>query len=129
MHAHFRHSLHYTFASIYIDTTLRRSQGVVYIRNVAAHWLILHSASARLELKSQRQELLEEIRKEEANLKGAGVPSAEGLTRAAAVDSFDTLMSSVETQVEADKVFRPNPAAQSQWTLKFLLKFSFPVFS
>ena len=81
----------------------------MYIRSVAAHWLVLHSASTRLELKSQRQELLEEISKEEANLKGAGVPSAEGLTRAAAVDTFDTLMSSVETQVEADKVFRPNP--------------------
>lgn len=82
-------------------------------------------ASDGPELNTQRQEELEEMRKEEAKTEGAGASSAETLTHAAAVDTFDTFKSSVAMQVEADKVFRPTSSSQPQWIFSVLFYFNF----
>ena len=70
----------------------------------ANHWIWSPSTVIRSELNLRRQDLLDEIRREEAQAKSDGVATASALTQAAAEDTLDAFMSSVETQVEADKV-------------------------
>lgn len=95
----------------------------VYIWSAAVHWLISHSASVSSELNAWRQEVLEEIGKEEAKAKGEDILSVKALSHWAAVDMLDAFMSSVERQVEADKVQAHRHCA-TPWIFIFLLYFN-----